>query len=88
MELISISPARIEVEHMNGYIGVFVDPTQILGTDGAADMVAELIRNLGAEHGTEQWIWGGCVRDALAHAQLPTGHKFMFPVEIGLPVAA
>lgn len=80
MELIAIKPARIELLPVNGFLAVIVDPVEVLANEDAPDMIAQVIRAIGTERGQEVLIGAACIRDALIHARLPKGHKFMFQV--------
>ncbi|WP_152597920.1 hypothetical protein [Novilysobacter arseniciresistens] len=77
---ITTQPAAIQVVPFNGQLAVIVDPRQILANPNGPDMVAEVIRALGAGRGNEVLIYGGCIRDALEHslAQIREGETFMF----------
>lgn len=76
---ICIQPISIELVPVDGYLTVVVDPQAVLANPDAADMVAEVLRGIGAARGMEVLIYGGCITDALNHLpEIQANEKFLF----------
>ena len=79
--LVCIKPISIELVPVDGYLTVMVDPKAVLDNPDAADMVAEVLRGIGAARGMEVLIYGGCITDALRHLPpLQSLEKFLFSI--------